>query len=487
MTSGWDAHNLGGDDGAAVGSRPAGVSPAPRFGEAARISGLDDLPPVKGPLIRFGIGLGLVSLATLGRLSLGAVDPGSAPFSLYIPAILLAAFLGGWRVGVVAALTSVVLAYVLFTPHKAGLFHPSLVVALNIVIHLAVSSAIVAIAGRVGALIERLAQSRAALRARTSEYDSLFGMMSEGFALCEAIRDAQGNLADYVVVQMNPALQRMLGVGPEAVGGKFSAVPGDQSAWLGLCDRVLKSGSASSFEYHNPDTGRWHEVHISRVTRTRMAQLFFDITERKENEAYRERLFEELNHRVKNNLAVVSAILGMQARGAVPAARADLMKAVDRVQSVAEVHGSLSLGREGGRVDFAVYLRGLCDRLAASLLADDRIQIAVETISIDIDAEHAAPLGIAVNELVTNAVKYAYPPPQKGLITVRLGLSQNGPVLTVGDSGCGLPNDVESKTGGLGFSIIQSMVRQIGGTLTIHHHPGTTFEILLPADWKGSA
>ena len=287
MTSGWDAHNLGGDDGAAVRSRPAGVSRTPQFSEAAGVSGLSDLPPIKGPLIRLGIGLGLVSLATLGRLSLGAVDPGSAPFSLYFPAILLAAFLGGWRVGVVAALASVVLAYVLFTPHKAGLSHPSFVVALNIVIHLAVSSAIVAIAGRVGALIERLAQSRAALRARTSEYDSLFGMMSEGFALCEAIRDAQGNLADYVVVQMNPALQRMLGVGPEAVGGKFSAVPGDQSAWLGLCDRVLKSGSARSFEYHSPDTGRWHEVHISRVSQTRMAQLFFDISERKANEAYR--------------------------------------------------------------------------------------------------------------------------------------------------------------------------------------------------------
>ena len=121
---------------------------------------------------------------------------------------------------------------------------------------------------------------------------------------------------------MNPALQRMLGVGPEAVGGKFSAVPGDQSAWLGLCDRVLKSGTPRSFEYQNPDTGRWHEVHVNRVTPTRMAQLFFDITERKAAEAHTARLFEELNHRVKNNLAVVSAVLSMQARDADPATRA---------------------------------------------------------------------------------------------------------------------------------------------------------------------
>jgi two-component sensor histidine kinase/PAS domain-containing protein len=435
---------------------------------------------IESPLIRLGIGLTLVALATLGRLALGAVDPGSAPFVLYFPAILLAAFLGGWRVGAIAAAASLVLAYALFIGPRTGFARPGFVTALNIGLYSVASAAVVAIAGRVGALIEVLAQSRAALRARTSEYDGLFGMMSEGFALCDAIRDDQGRLADYVVVQMNPALQRMLGVGPEAVGGKFSAVPGDQSAWLALCERVLKTGEPTSFEYHNPQTGRWHEVHVNPVTRSRMAQLFFDITERKEAEAHKARLFEELNHRVKNNLTVVSAILSMQARGAEPATRANLMKAVDRVRSIAEVHGSLSHGREAGLVDFASYLRGLCERLTHSLLADDRIRIVAETTSMDIDAEHAVQLGMAVNELVTNAVKYAYPPPQEGVITVRLAASENGRVLSVSDTGRGLPNEIESKSGGLGLSIIQSMVKQVGGVLHIHRDPGTTFEILLP-------
>ena len=93
---------------------------------------------------------------------------------------------------------------------------------------------------------------------------------------------------------------------------------------------------------------------------------------------------------MKNSLTVVSAILEMQARDAEPAIRENLMKAVDRVQSVAEVHGSLSHGRQAGMVDFADYLRGLCERLSASLLADERIQIVVETTPMDIDAEHAA-------------------------------------------------------------------------------------------------
>ncbi len=443
---------------------------------------LSALPRIKNPLIRLGIGLAFVAVATVLRLAIGLIDPGSAPFTIYFPALLLASFLGGWRVGAIAAAISVLLAYVLFVVPTDGLLHPSLAKAVNVALYAVASAAVVAIAECAAALTDDFARSRAELRTRTMEFDGLFGMMSEGFALCDAIRDERGRLVDYVVAQMNPALLKMLGVGPEAIGGKFSAVPGDQSAWLELCDRVLKTGTPHSFDYHNAQTGRWHEVHINRVSDTRMAQLFFDVTERKEAEAHNARLFDELNHRVKNNLAVVSAILGMQAREAEPVTRANLMKAVDRVQSIAEVHGSLSHGRQAGRVDFAGYLRGLCDRLSASLLADDRVEIMVETTPMDIDAEHAVPLGMVVNELVTNAVKYAYPQPQRGVISICLKSSDRGAVLSVGDSGRGLPNDVESKSGGLGFSIIRSMIRQVGGTLNIDRHSGTTFEIVLPRD-----
>ena len=143
------------------------------------------MPHIEDPLIRLGIGLAMVAVATLGRLALGVIDPGSAPFVLYFPAILLAAVLGGWRVGAIAAAASVVLAYVLFVSPKAGLTHPSPVMVLNVALYTGASAAVVAIAGRMGALLEGYAQSRAELRARTSEYDALFGMMSEGFALAK--------------------------------------------------------------------------------------------------------------------------------------------------------------------------------------------------------------------------------------------------------------------------------------------------------------
>src|SRR6202044_4134738 len=103
------------------------------------------------------------------------------------------------------------------------------------------------------------------------------------------------------------------------------------SAWLALCDRVLRSGVPRTFEHHDPATGRWREIHVTRVTPTRMGQLFFDITERKAAQVRQTELFDELNHRGKNNLGIVIALLNMQGRAGGPELRTALGKAVDRV------------------------------------------------------------------------------------------------------------------------------------------------------------
>ncbi len=195
---------------------------------------------------------------------------------------------------------------------------------------------------------------------RQLSFDALLENMTEGFAMCEAIWDVKGRLADYTILELNPALQRMLGVdqrvrhpgaqflqiggdrspsepltlglilgkvpspsvGPEAVGTKLSDSAGDRTDWLRLCERVLKTGEPASFEVHTREGDRWHEIRITRVTETRMAQLFFDITDRKRAEARQADLFDELNHRVNNNLALVSGILRMKARGTAEASDA---------------------------------------------------------------------------------------------------------------------------------------------------------------------
>jgi two-component sensor histidine kinase len=305
--------------------------------------------------------------------------------------------------------------------------------------------------------------------------------MSEGFALCEAIWDEAGALADYRIIEINPALQAMLGVGPEVTGTRLSDSGSKDARWLAVCQRAMATGEPVGFDFHNQATGRWHEIRVNRVASDRMAQFFFDITERKRAEARQATLFDELNHRVKNNLAIVSGLLTLQAQGAEPHVRQHLMKAVDRVQSISEVHGSLHKGDRTEDLDFGPYLEQLCQRLAVSLGEDGRISIAVAAQSAAISIDHAVPLGMAVNELVTNAAKYAYPPPKKGLISVFFARDGDELLLTVRDTGKGLPQGAEKRAKGLGMKLVRSLVAQVGGELEAETGPGAAFTIRLPA------
>jgi len=331
-------------------------------------------------------------------------------------------------------------------------------------------------AGMVGISTDVSAQ-----RERDLHYAALIRSMSEGFALCEAIWDEAGALADYRIIEINPALQAMLGIGPEVTGTRLSDSGSKDARWLAVCQRAMATGEPVGFDFHNQATGRWHEIRVNRVASDRMAQFFFDITERKRAEARQATLFDELNHRVKNNLAIVSGLLTLQAQGAEPHVRQHLMKAVDRVQSISEVHGSLHKGDRTEDLDFGPYLEQLCRRLAVSLGEDGRITIAVAAQSAAISIDHAVPLGMAVNELVTNAAKYAYPPPQKGSIRVCFARDGDELLLTVRDTGKGLAQGAEKRAKGLGMKLVRSLVAQVGGELEAETGPGAAFTIRLPA------
>ena len=303
--------------------------------------------------------------------------------------------------------------------------------------------------------------------------------MSEGFALCEAIVDDDDRLVDYLILEINPALQDMLGVGPEVAGRRLSDGPVDHR-WLRVCRQVMATGEAEGFEFHNPATGRWHEIRINKVGPNRLAQFFFDITERKAAQAHQARLFDELNHRVKNNLAMVASILELQARNAEAQERAGLLKAVGRVQSVSAVHESLYADNQGDEIDFSLYLQRLCRRLGEALLDGDGIRIAVRAEPVMVSIDHAAPLGMIVNELVTNAVKYAYPD-GRGEVRVNLEPLDAEALLCIADDGCGLPADWETRTRSLGMRVVNALVRQVGGALKVETGEGARFEIRFAA------
>jgi two-component sensor histidine kinase len=436
--------------------------------------------PVPGIVGKFAVAAALVAAVTLLRMGLGVISPTVTPFAGYYLAALAATIFCGWRFGALALLAGGVAAWFLFLAPLSHQPSMRLGAAAGVLIYLLSGALTVWAADYLRRLLNRLGANRAALVERNLEYDNLFETMSEGFALGEAIWNDEGRLADYVIVEVNPSLRRMLGVGTEIAGSKFSDQPGDGRAWLALCERVLRSGKPESVEFANPAGDRFYEIRVSRITPSRMAQFFFDITDRKAAEERQSEMFEELNHRVKNNLALVASLLQVQARGAEPVVRDSLIKAVDRVQSIAKVHQALYRGSRREDVDFGTYLTDLCASLSRSLATDGRITLEVEAEAADLPIDTAIPLGMVVNELVTNAVKHAYPSPRAGLVSVRFRREDDRFHLTVGDAGRGLPEPPDRRDG-LGMTLVNSLVGQVHGQMVVRPSPGATFEITLPA------
>jgi PAS domain S-box-containing protein len=434
---------------------------------------------VDGPAVEVGVGAAILFVAAgLGGL-IRVAFPDMLPGGLLFPALLLAGLVSGWRGAGAACVIAFVARFTFLRPHADPILLGQPAGYANLAIYFVSTTAVAAIGSWVRHLLGRLRGARDLLAEQTLRYGALFETVPEGFAVCDAIRDETGRLVDYTIVEMNPALRRLLGVGPEAIGSRLLDAPGNWTRWLETCDRALTTGKPIKFERFNRQTKLWHEVRVSRLAESRMVQFFFDITERKAAEAKQAELFDELNHRVKNNLAMVSGLLDLQAKQASPAARGELAKAAERVRSIADVHAALAGDASGkvGSVDFAAYLEDLVGRLDRSLGLPEGVRLALRAEPAHLPAEAAVPLGMAVNELVTNAVKYAYPSPTAGPIEVALEREGEDLLLSVRDQGVGLPTSGGGR--GLGMRLVRSLAGQAGGELSIGAGPGARFEIRL--------
>jgi two-component sensor histidine kinase len=306
--------------------------------------------------------------------------------------------------------------------------------------------------------------------------------MPEGFAVCRVIRDRSGRAVDFRVEWANAAFGRMSQLDADPVGRRLpEAMPPGTTDWTTTAMRVFKQGRPEALVCKAP-TGTPCEVRFARAGAGRLSVLITDRTEfEREEHRHAERLM-ELNHRTKNNLANVAGMLRLQGRRAAdPAVREQLTKAANRVDAVSNAYESLY--RFGSRevVDLGVYLTDLCDRLARALVDNERVSLEVEAATVAAQFEDVLPLGIIVNELVTNAAKYAYPEPMVGAIHVRLGQTADGIAVTVWDEGCGPPPSPDTKPGGLGLHLVRSLVRQMEGRIHIRPgHPGMAVEVRLP-------
>ncbi|MDE3199160.1 MAG: sensor histidine kinase [Acidobacteriota bacterium] len=193
-------------------------------------------------------------------------------------------------------------------------------------------------------------------------------------------------------------------------------------------------------------------------------------------------LLKEVHHRVKNNLAVVAGMLGMQA-AAVDGERAAtaLADSEQRILSMALIHERLYSNENLDRLNFGEYAEQLATDLCASLAADPgRVWVEVDAEPLELSVDVALPCALILNELLTNALKYAYPAGEGGPIVVTFARREAGSLhLSCRDKGRGLPEDFSlDNSRSLGLRIVRILAKQIEGNLAVERRsPGTGFEL----------
>ena len=200
-----------------------------------------------------------------------------------------------------------------------------------------------------------------------------------------------------------------------------------------------------------------------------------------------ELMAKEIDHRVMNSLQLISSLLTIQGRGLGASEAADqLALAARRVLAIAKVHQHIYLSESIESTDCTQYLKRLCHDLSGMLRSEKLGDIVVEGVDCETPTERIVPIGLLVNELVTNAAKHG-----ASRITVSLlDAESEGYSLSVSDDGAGLPVGFDpASAGGLGLKVVSSLVRQLGGRLLFgsgEGERGSRFTVLFPGSNRSS-
>ncbi len=222
----------------------------------------------------------------------------------------------------------------------------------------------------------------------------------------------------------------------------------------------------------------------------RMVGVNYDITERKRAEdalrqaaADKDTLMHELQHRVKNSLAIVASLVGLEELSLTDKpARAIFANTRSRIESISALYEILYHSGDIDQINLRHYIQRLVDGLSQSYLPKSgAVTIETELADTQLDLKRAMPLGIILNELVTNALKYAFPTPgQSGVIRVELAQTAEGLRLVVADNGIGLaPPLPPGRPAGTGMKLVEMLARQLNSQLTIESAQGVTARLIL--------
>ena len=315
-------------------------------------------------------------------------------------------------------------------------------------------------------------------------------------------RDGKYLLWNQYMVEMTGLVQEaVLGKSPEEILPIFRI-----ESFMPLLQQAMSGEIAAipDMEYVIPPTGKsgWLGGYCGPLRNAKgnvigAIGVINDITERrKDNDALhsaiieKEVLLREIHHRVKNNLQVMSSLISLQADTVDDEnVQQMFLEMHTRLQTMAIIHEELYQAKNLSRVNLAEYIGKLATSLSQSFLLNPKVGLEVDVEEVFLGIDTAIPCGLIVNELVTNAFKYAFPDNQPGEVLIRLRSNAEGVyALTVKDNGVGLPSGLDIyRTETLGMQLITILAAQLGSKLDIELSEGTCFRVQFSEKWKSSA
>ncbi|MCB0685793.1 MAG: hypothetical protein KDC53_04690 [Saprospiraceae bacterium] len=228
----------------------------------------------------------------------------------------------------------------------------------------------------------------------------------------------------------------------------------------------------------------YYNYHHNKTRNQELAYLNKDLEEKNreldQRNTDKEILLKEIHHRVKNNLEIVVSLLELQlSKIDNPEIQNVMLASQNRVQSIGIVHQKLYQSNNLGSIDMKEYLLHLIASISDSFNVQDHLQFVCEMEELEIDIDTAIPIGLITNELLTNAIKHAFPDNRQGIIQIGLEVQESGFLkLLYHDNGIGKNNSVASSGTGFGTNLIQLLTRQLEGTITENISNGTTITFL---------
>lgn len=219
---------------------------------------------------------------------------------------------------------------------------------------------------------------------------------------------------------------------------------------------------------------RAQELQVELVERERIEEQIKASLQEKEV------LLKEIHHRVKNNLQVISSLLDLQASHIQDERAIEMFRdSQNRVSSMGLIHERLYQAEDLARIDFSDYIRDLVNNLFYSYSVDAAaVQLDIQVNEVVLDVDRGIPCGLIINELVSNSLKYAFPEGRKGVIHITLQNTGGKVELMVDDNGIGIPEGTDlQNTPSLGLKLVNTLVRQLKGAVTLERGKGTRFTI----------